>query len=107
MSVDLQALGARLQSTRQASDLTLHQLADRSGVSVSMLSAVERGEKAPTVVVLGRIADGLDTPVERLLGQDAPPRVVVRRAVEHERVRYAQGWSREILSPVIPGVNVE
>jgi transcriptional regulator with XRE-family HTH domain len=104
---DLGGLGARLQAIRLERGLTLHQLAERSAVSVSMLSAVERAEKAPTIVVLARIADGLDTSLGRLLGESEPPRVVVRRAREHDAVDYPEGWSREILSPVIPGVNFE
>ncbi|MFN6976718.1 MAG: helix-turn-helix domain-containing protein [Gemmobacter sp.] len=37
------AMGRRLRSLRQARDLTLHQVAEASGVSVSTLSRVERG----------------------------------------------------------------
>jgi XRE family transcriptional regulator, regulator of sulfur utilization len=105
--LDLHELGERIQAIRLERGLTLHRLAERSAVSVSMLSAVERAEKAPTVVVLARIAEGLDTPLAGLLGETEPPRVVVRRASEHDAVEYPEGWSREILSPVIPGVNFE
>lgn len=103
----LAALGRRLQAIRLERGLTLQQLAARSGVSMSMLSAVERAERAPTIVVLARIADGLGVPLGVLLGEGEPPRVVVRRAREHDAVEYPEGWSREILSPVIPGVNFE
>jgi quercetin dioxygenase-like cupin family protein len=80
-------------------------LADRSGVSVSMLSSVERGAKAPTIVVLDRIAGGLGVPLARLIAE--PERMIVRRAAEQDVVEEPGGWQRTILTPVLPGVNFE
>jgi transcriptional regulator with XRE-family HTH domain len=40
-------------------DLSLRDLAERSGVSAPMLSQVERGETSPTLQVAKRIATGL------------------------------------------------
>ncbi|TCP53642.1 XRE family transcriptional regulator [Tamaricihabitans halophyticus] len=105
--VDLEQLGARIQAARTDFGLTLQQLADRSAVSVSMLSAMERGAKAPTIVVLARVAVGLDLPLTELLAEQEPPRMVIRRAAEQDVVHEAEGWSRAILSPVVPGVNFE
>ncbi|MDQ0378396.1 helix-turn-helix domain-containing protein [Amycolatopsis thermophila] len=103
--MDLGALGRRIQAARADRGLTLQTLADRSSVSVSMLSAVERGAKAPTVVVLDHIADGLGVPLTELLTE--PVRMVVRRAAEQEVVDEPGGWQRTILTPVVPGVNFE
>jgi len=105
--VNLDALGDRVQSLRIDLGLTLRDLADRSDVSVSMLSSVERGEKAPTVVVLDRIAAGLDVTLASLVAEDDTDRVIVRRADEQDRVDEPGGWQRTILSPVVPGVNFE
>ena len=85
--------------------MTLQALADRSGVSVSMLSSVERGTKAPTIVVLDRIAEGLGLPIAQLLTE--PERMIVRRAAEQDVVDEPGGWQRTILTPVVPGVNFE
>jgi quercetin dioxygenase-like cupin family protein len=82
-------------------------VAREAGVSVSMLSAIERGEKAPTIVVLSRIADGLHMPLTHLLSAVEPDRVVVRRADEQDTVAEPGGWERTILTPVVPGVNFE
>ena len=41
-------LGGALQAIRKERKLTLEQLADRSGVSKSMLSQIERGKVNPT-----------------------------------------------------------
>ena len=104
---DLVGLGRRVHELRTERGLTLQELADRSAVSLSMLSSVERGAKAATVVVLDRIARGLGTEVTDLLGGGAPDRVVLRRADEQEAVAEPGGWQRTILSPVVPGVNFE
>ncbi|MEU0509723.1 XRE family transcriptional regulator [Amycolatopsis sp. NPDC006125] len=103
--MDLGALGTRIQTARTGRGMTLQGLADRSGVSVSMLSAVERGSKAPTVVVLDRIAQGLGLPLPDLLTE--PPRMIVRRAADQDVVDEPGGWQRTILTPVVPGVNFE
>lgn len=72
-----------------------------------MLSDVERGAKAPTVLVLDRIATGLDTSIARLLGEERAARVVVLRRGEQDTARDPSGWERRILSPVLPGVEFE
>lgn len=105
--VNLGALGDRVQSVRSDRGLTLRDLADRSDVSVSMLSSVERGEKAATVVVLDRIAAGLGVTLASLVAEDDAERVIVRRAADQDRVDEPGGWQRTILSPVVAGVNFE
>ena len=72
-----------------------------------MLSEVERGSKVPTVLVLDRIATGLDTSIARLLGEERATRVVVLRRGEHDTAHDPSGWERRILSPVLPGVEFE
>ncbi len=72
-----------------------------------MLSEVERGSKVPTVLVLDRIATGLDTSIARLLGEARATRVVVLRRGEHDTAHDPSGWERRILSPVLPGVEFE
>src|SRR3979411_481183 len=67
--MDLVALGQRVQGLRAGRGMTLHELAEASGVSVSMLSSVERGVKAPTVVVLDRIAHGLGVRIGALVAE--------------------------------------
>lgn len=107
MSFDLQVLGRRVQETRAGRGLTLQELARQCEVSVSMLSAVERGAKAPTVVVLAKIAEGLGVPLAALAAGQGPERVIVRRAADQEVTDHPGGWRRAILSPVVPGVNFE
>lgn len=105
--LDLVALGERIRRERGQRRLTLNRLAARAGVSRSMLSAVERGAKAPTVLVLDRIATGLDSSIARLLGEERGGRVVVLRHAEQDVARDGAGWERRVLSPVLPGVEFE
>jgi transcriptional regulator with XRE-family HTH domain len=105
--LDLARLGERVREERARRRMTLEDLEARSGVSRSMLSAVERGGKAPTVLVLDRIATGLDTSIARLLGEERAARVIVLRRGEQDTALDPSGWERRILSPVLPGVEFE
>lgn len=105
--MDLVELGHRIQAVRLDRALTLQALAEAASVSVSMLSSVERGQKAPTIVVLARIADGLGVPLTELVASGDEQRVVVRRAADQDTVDEPGGWRRTILTPVVPGVNFE
>jgi len=59
--------GQRVRARRAAQGLTLQSLAHTSGVSVSMLSQVERGERVPTLPVAVRIAEGLGCHLSEIL----------------------------------------
>ena len=105
--MDIGKLGERVQSLRRERGLTLQALAEAASVSVSMLSSVERGQKAATIVVLARIADGLGVPLAELVTTPEENRVILRRAAEQDVIDEPGGWRRVILTPVVPGVNFE
>jgi len=60
----LQHFGAEVRELRKARQMTLAALAEASGVSVSHLSAIERGSVNPTLSKILKIADGLGVPEE-------------------------------------------
>jgi transcriptional regulator with XRE-family HTH domain len=105
--MDLVELGGRVQALRRERGLTLQDLAEAASVSVSMLSSVEHGQKAATIVVLARIAQGLGVPLAELVTQLGENRVIVRRAADQDSIDEPGGWHRDILTPVVPGVNFE
>jgi transcriptional regulator with XRE-family HTH domain len=105
--VDLVELGGRIQRLRAERGLTLQDLAGTAQVSVSMLSSVERGQKAPTIVTLARIAQGLTVPLADLVTAADETRIIVRRAADQDVADEPGGWRRTVLSPVVPGVNFE
>lgn len=105
--LDLAKLGSRIRTLRSAQGLSLDEAAQRCGVSRSMLSAVERGEKTPSVLVVHRIAVGLGSNITRLLGEEqAAPVIVLRRAAQ-DVARDPSGWERRNLAPAQPGVAFE
>jgi transcriptional regulator with XRE-family HTH domain len=96
----------RLKALREGMDLSLRDLADRSGVSAPMLSQVERGETSPTLAVAERIAFGLELSLSQLLRLDETDGVAVVRTAERRR-----GGGREhgyeVLTPPLPGLRAE
>lgn len=100
-------MGGRVRELRQRQKLTLAELAAVSGVSRSMISEIERGGRAPTVLVLDRIATGLGTSIARLVGDELPRHPIHLRADQHDVLVDPAGWERRILSPVLPGVEFE
>src|SRR3954471_21266897 len=100
------AIGARVRALREAMNLSLRDLADRSGVSAPMLSQVERGETSPTLAVAARIAAGLELSLSQLLRLDEGGDVSVVRARER-RGGGADGHRYEILTPPLPGLRSE
>jgi XRE family transcriptional regulator, regulator of sulfur utilization len=101
------AIGRRLRALRQHRQLSLEALAARSGVSVSMLSTVERGQKVPSILVMGQIATALGTSIGRLVGEEAVPRAIVIRAADQRVLKDSAGIERRGLSPVLPGIEFE
>jgi transcriptional regulator with XRE-family HTH domain len=96
------AIGPRVRALREGMDLSLRDLAERSGVSAPMLSQVERGETSPTLNIAERIASGLDLTLSQLLRLDEAPHIVVTRAGERRR-RERRGHRTEELTPPLPG----
>jgi transcriptional regulator with XRE-family HTH domain len=59
----------RLKSARLSSRLTQRELADRAGVSQSLVALIERGDREPGRNALRRLAEALGTTVSWLLGE--------------------------------------
>src|SRR5438034_11468901 len=76
------AVGPRVKALREAMDLSLRDLAERSGVSAPMLSQVERGETSPTLQIASRIAAGLELRLSQLLRLDEDGAVTIVRRGE-------------------------
>ncbi|HYM59192.1 MAG TPA: XRE family transcriptional regulator [Solirubrobacteraceae bacterium] len=101
-------LGPRVRALREAMDLSLRDLAARSGVSAPMLSQVERGETSPTLAVATRIAAGLELRLSQLLRLDEDGAVtIVRPAERRQGCVPGGGHAYEILTPPLPGQRAE
>src|SRR4051794_34472855 len=100
------AIGPRIRALREGLDLSLRDLAARSGVSAPMLSQVERGETSPTLQVAGKIASGLELRLSQLLRLDEEGMVSVVRSGDGRRGG-AGGHAYEVLTPPLPGLPAE
>jgi len=100
-------IGPRVRALREGMDLSLRDLAERSGVSAPMLSQVERGETSPTLTVAGKIADGLELRLSQLLRLDEAGAVSIVRAGERRKGQGAKGHRFEILTAPQPGQRAE
>jgi len=66
----IRQMGARVRALRKQQNLTLKSLADRTGVSVSMLSMVERGLASASVGTLVSVSAALGVHMSELFGSD-------------------------------------
>ncbi|WP_255921581.1 helix-turn-helix domain-containing protein [Streptomyces humicola] len=77
-------VGAAIRRQRRAMDLTLAEVARRTGLSVPFLSQIENNRARPSMRSLQLISDALDTTAVQLLAaSEAPRRVDVVRAGTH------------------------
>jgi transcriptional regulator with XRE-family HTH domain len=107
-AVSQNGVGSRIKALREAMDLSLRDLSERSGVSAPMLSQVERGETSPTLHVATRIAAGLELRLSQLLRLDEDGAVTVVPAGERRTgPTDIAGHSYEILTPPLPGQRAE
>ncbi|GIF14467.1 helix-turn-helix domain-containing protein [Actinoplanes teichomyceticus] len=81
----LAAVGPQLRTLRQKRDITLTQLAETTGISVSTLSRLESGARRPTLELLLPLAEAYQVTLDELV--DAPetgdPRVRQRPIERH------------------------
>jgi transcriptional regulator with XRE-family HTH domain len=62
-------VGLNLQRLRREKGLSQEELADRASIHQTYLSGVERGKRNPSIAVLQRIAEALDTDIEDMVRQ--------------------------------------
>lgn len=72
-------VGPRIKEFRTRRDITLTELSAETGISVSTLSRLEKGERKPSLELLLPIALAFQTPLDELIAvpRIADPRVVV------------------------------
>lgn len=97
-----------LRVLRKQRDLSLDELASRSGVSRATLSQVETCKTNPTIAILWKIAAGLGVPFASLLGEERVEKVRVLRRGDAQVLRSADGrLESRPLTPAGASPNVE
>ncbi len=103
-----QQVAERLRRLRKVENLSLEELASRSGVSRATLSQIETLKTNPTIAVLWKISQGLGVSFAELLGSDSASGVRLSRFAD---ARYLYSKNREFRSrPLlanVPGHRVE
>jgi len=99
-----QRIAHRVRELRREQNCSLQDLAERSGVSRSMISLIERAESSPTAVVLEKLAAGLNVTLasffERpVLSSQRRDHPVSRRNEQPEWRDPASGYRRRNVSP--------
>ena len=63
----MQNIGAAVRSARQALNISIRELARRSGLSATAIWKIERGQMTPSIVVINQIAHGVGMKLTELL----------------------------------------
>lgn len=96
-------IARRLRELRDAQGLSLDALAERSQVSRSAISLIERGQSSPTAAVLDRLSSALGVTLASLFEDSAAPAAepspMARAAEQPEWTDPASGYVRRNLSP--------
>jgi len=112
---DYPEVGERLRERRRARGLSLRALAERLGVSPSLISQIERGRARPSVSTLFALVTELDASLDELLFSDERPSSLaassesrpspVQAAATRHHIRLASGvvWER-LTTTSQPGV---
>ncbi|MBO0513517.1 helix-turn-helix domain-containing protein [Streptomyces beijiangensis] len=101
-------LAARLAELRTERGWSLDELAQRTGISRSTLSRLERAEISPTASLLGRLCSVYERTMSRLLTEvEADPTQLVRAADQRVWTDETSGFVRRSVSPPHAGLRGE
>ena len=100
-------IARRVRELRSAKGFSLDALAERSGVSRSNISLIERAQSSPTAVVLDRLSAGLGVTVASLFDDSRAltpePSPLARVAEQPVWTDPASGYVRRNVSPPVAG----
>ncbi len=102
------AIGEQLRELRQVKNLTLREVADKAGISVSYLSQLERNQSRLPIGVLKKISDALGVHMNwffqgQALGDPAENDIIVRAGKRRRMSFTGLGIAEELLSPSLSG----
>jgi transcriptional regulator with XRE-family HTH domain len=101
-------VGNRIRYLRKANHLTLKQLSSGCDLSANTISLVERGEVAPSIETLCKIANALGVLPGSLFLEVCTPQVMLQRAVETEsRTELAEKALQAMVCPTPDPVSIQ
>jgi transcriptional regulator with XRE-family HTH domain len=98
------SLGLKMRQIRKVRGLSLQSVARKAGVSIGLVSQIERGLTSPSIRSLRQLGAALDVPVERFFGGGDELELDCADIVVHPRNRrvlnlQGKGITMELLSP--------
>jgi transcriptional regulator with XRE-family HTH domain len=101
-------VGARLRHARLLQGMRIRDLADKVGCAESMISKIENGKVAPSLVMLNRLVEALGRDLSSFFGVDIDSPGIVQKAGERpisniDAIRSGKGVSYERLVPFAAG----
>ena len=96
-------LGKRIKSIRKRKGLTLQDLSEKSGMSATAISAIERNVSSPTVNTLSSLGKALGESLSFLLGEAEIAYVVTRADGRERPATQARGIDLQNLASGVPG----
>jgi transcriptional regulator with XRE-family HTH domain/quercetin dioxygenase-like cupin family protein len=99
--------GEKLRSVRERRSLTLREVAERAGVSESLVSQIERNLVNPAIDTLLSLADALNLDFEYLFAdyRQKRPVIITRRTERHSFTRPGVLYERLARSPDVSGAS--
>lgn len=100
--------GSQLRTLRKARKLSLQVVAERAGLSISLISQIERGLTSPSLRSMRLLAAAVEVPIERLFSQpqtsDMPEGdFIVRPSSRRVLSLDHRGMLLEMISPISDG----
>ncbi|QLQ10883.1 MAG: helix-turn-helix transcriptional regulator [Nocardioidaceae bacterium] len=93
----MRRVGAQIRRVRKRRNRTLQQLSAETGMSVSMLSMLERGVAAPSIGTLVSVSAALGMHMSDLFDTPGSGRSPVRRLADQVEVNTAEGVVRRLV----------
>lgn len=105
-------VGARLKHARLLEGIRIRELAERVGCAESMISKIENGKVAPSLVMLQRLVEALNRDLSSFFGSDINSPGLVQKEGERtisqtDAIRGGTGISYERLVPLAAGYLLE
>jgi transcriptional regulator with XRE-family HTH domain len=91
------AVGRQIRTLREMRQMTLKQLAERTGFSVSYLSLIETGHANHSLKILREIARVLDVPMIDFLAAEPGQEISVVRAADRRTYTFKTGAEESLL----------
>jgi len=102
-----QLIGNKLKNLRQVKNLTLKDVSEGTGISISMLSKIERAETTPTIDLVIRLANFFNLSLSEIVGITEDKEVIVKKEDQLLTMRTESGAVLRFLSRYSPDMKVD